>query len=242
MQKEGFDPSAYTGVDEQGHPIEVPFVRKDAAESKVSVDKLARLAQLTGQGRTSEGGQLRGVDILHGQAFDYDKERTRLISEFGQEGYNTLTLYGLPEQFKEDKGIVLAAVKHKGSELQYATETLKGDKDVVLAAVGENAWAYRYASENMRGDPDVALLAVKQDPTLLEHTPASIKDNKEVVLAAIVSQPKYSLTTVPKGVAFNFASSRLQNDIDVVLAAVELDPNYINKAGLDIRSQLKELS
>ena len=40
-----------------------------------------------------------------------------------------------PRAFREDKGVVLAAVKNYGWALQFASETLQNDKEVILAAV-----------------------------------------------------------------------------------------------------------
>ena len=47
---------------------------------------------------------------------------------------------------------VLAAVKQKGSALEYASEELKNDKDVVLAAVNQDGDSLEYASEEIQND------------------------------------------------------------------------------------------
>ena len=55
-----------------------------------------------------------------------------------------------PKELKNDKKIVLEAVKQNGDALQYASEELKNDKEVVLEAVKRNRLALQYASKELK--------------------------------------------------------------------------------------------
>ena len=48
---------------------------------------------------------------------------------------------------RNDKQIVLAAVRQKGLAIQYAHPDLMSDKDVVMAAVKEDGYVYEYAND-----------------------------------------------------------------------------------------------
>ena len=56
---------------------------------------------------------------------------------------------------KNEKEVVLAAVKQNGDALEYASEGMKNDKKVVLAALAQNGNALQFASEEMQNDKEV---------------------------------------------------------------------------------------
>jgi hypothetical protein len=57
------------------------------------------------------------------------------------------------DQLKNDKDVVLEAVKQNDYALYYASEQLKNDKDIVLEAVKQDGDAIRYASDELQNDP-----------------------------------------------------------------------------------------
>eukprot|EP00971_Amphidinium_carterae_P140144 2776919-Amphidinium_carterae.1 len=64
----------------------------------------------------------------------------------GQEHLARLRRYGLllnllPEEFKRDRDIVLAAVSLNGNALQYAADKCKQNREIVLTAVRANGRA-----------------------------------------------------------------------------------------------------
>ena len=64
---------------------------------------------------------------------------------------------------RNDKQIVLAAVRQKGLAIQYAHPDLMSDKDVVMAAVKEDGYVYEYAND-LSADKDflsIILLKIK---------------------------------------------------------------------------------
>ena len=53
---------------------------------------------------------------------------------------------------KNNREIVMEAVKKSGYALQFASENLKGDRDIVTEAVRKNRNALRYASKELKSD------------------------------------------------------------------------------------------
>ncbi len=115
--------------------------------------------------------------------------------------------------FRNDKEVVLEAVKKDSYALQYASDELKNDKEVVLEAVKKDGWALKYASYRLLDDKEVVLAAVEQDGWALQFASDSLKEDKEVVLEA-VKKDSYAL---------QYASDELINDKEVVLEAVKKD-------------------
>ncbi len=66
-----------------------------------------------------------------------------------------ITIYA-SEELKNDKEVVLEAVKTNGFALNDASEELKSDKEIVLEAVKKVGLALGYASEELQ-------LAIKQE-------------------------------------------------------------------------------
>eukprot|EP00971_Amphidinium_carterae_P117054 2317976-Amphidinium_carterae.1 len=61
-------------------------------------------------------------------------------------------LKNVPEVYKSDPEVVMAAVLRDSGALHYAAEELKGCREIVLAAVARNGEALQYASEQLRSD------------------------------------------------------------------------------------------
>ena len=67
---------------------------------------------------------------------------------------DAMALEYVAERLKDDRGVVLAAVRKNGMALQYASERLKDDREVVLAAVRNNEMALQYASKRLQDDSE----------------------------------------------------------------------------------------
>jgi len=107
------------------------------------------------------------------------------------------------ERLKDDKDVVLEAVKKSGWALEFASERLRDDKDIVLQAIKETRWAFEYADENLKKDRDFVLEAVRQNGIALQYADKSLKDDEEIVKVAI----KQNKT------ALKYASQRLQKEL-----------------------------
>ena len=105
---------------------------------------------------------------------------------------------------------VMAAVKHSGWMLAWASAPLKKDFDIVLAAVTRNGRALYYADEDLKKDRDIVLAAVKQDIHALMYASDDLKKDREIVMAAVTRN----------GLALRDADEDLKKDRKIVLAAV----------------------
>ena len=51
------------------------------------------------------------------------------------------------------------AVQKDGLALQHAADEFKSDRGIVLAAVHSDGWALEYASDEFKSDPEIVLIA-----------------------------------------------------------------------------------
>ncbi len=110
---------------------------------------------------------------------------------------------------KNNREIVLTAVKSNGYALRSASDELQADKEVVLAVVKYNGYHLRYASTKLKADKEVVLTAVRSNGMALCHASEELKADKQVALTAVTSNGK----------AFADVDSKLSSDKDILLAA-----------------------
>lgn len=118
---------------------------------------------------------------------------------------------------RDDKEIVLHALRGRATLLMVASQRLKSDRDVVMQAMlfarsDEAISVLQSASCSFRDDPDVMLLAAHLDGETLWFGTAAIKNTKEIVLAAVQNW----------GAALEFLDddSPLLEDDEIITAAV----------------------
>lgn len=146
------------------------------------------------------------------------------------------------EQFKNNKSVVLKIIQKDPLLIRCtSSQTIRNDRTVALAAVSKNGLSLRYFSERLRGDPDVLLTAVTQNAKAIEFASYTCNDflqlqelYRDIVVAA-VCQCGRTLQYIPyfqmekeivehavnqDGTSLEFASKKLQEDIEIVLMAV----------------------
>jgi len=69
---------------------------------------------------------------------------------YGWNAAHTFFLHHVSLELRNDKDVVLAAVKQDGRALEYASPELRNDKDVVLAAVTESRDAFPYINDSLK--------------------------------------------------------------------------------------------
>jgi len=80
------------------------------------------------------------------------------------------------DNFRNDKEVVLEAVKIQGFSLKNASDELKEDKDVVLEAVKQHGWSLEFASDKLKADKEIVLEAVKQNSFSLKFIGNSLRE------------------------------------------------------------------
>jgi hypothetical protein len=93
------------------------------------------------------------------QLIPIDKEKRRVLNGVNMNGYS---LRHARQDLKNDRYVVMVAVKESGDALEFASEDLRNNREVVMEAVKESGDALRYASEALKADRDVVLAAVGQ--------------------------------------------------------------------------------
>eukprot|EP00971_Amphidinium_carterae_P185125 3676184-Amphidinium_carterae.1 len=90
-------------------------------------------------------------------------EREQLLARVKSDGCRLF--WPVPDRYRADREIVLAAVKETGHALRFAAEECKRDRQIVLAAVGNSPCfeedllrvgsALRYAAEECKADHEI---------------------------------------------------------------------------------------
>ncbi|MDX2346367.1 MAG: DUF4116 domain-containing protein [Legionella sp.] len=127
-----------------------------------------------------------------------------------------LALQYASDELKADRKTVFSAVKNTASALEYASDWLKCDRSIVFLALKQNGQTLKYAADRLRRDEKIVLAAVHQDGLALEHALGDIKNNKKVVLAAVAQDSR----------ALQFASKKLRADREVIAAAAKHQNTY----------------
>eukprot|EP00403_Amphidinium_massartii_P030630 CAMPEP_0178391844 /NCGR_PEP_ID=MMETSP0689_2-20121128/11373_1 /TAXON_ID=160604 /ORGANISM="Amphidinium massartii, Strain CS-259" /LENGTH=393 /DNA_ID=CAMNT_0020012401 /DNA_START=166 /DNA_END=1347 /DNA_ORIENTATION=+ len=160
-------------------------------------------------------------------------DRQLILAAVSQHG---AALSYAPEDMRRDREVVLAAVTSSGAALRYADYSLCRDKEIVMAAVKQSRYALAYAGTRMRKDKQVILEAVRHFGTALEYADDSEDGpmyDKQIVLAAVKNTPSaLEFASPPK----ESAPCNLQDDFDIVLAAVSQDGMMLKLASERLRN------
>ncbi|CAE7303285.1 Cytoplasmic dynein 2 light intermediate chain 1 [Symbiodinium microadriaticum] len=110
-----------------------------------------------------------------------------------------------------DRGLVLEAVQRCGFALACADRPLQADREVVLAAVARHGLSLEFAVPELRGDAEVVLTAIGQDGNAFQFASTDLRCNRDFVLKSVRRN----------GYALTYASPELRGDSEVVRAAIE---------------------
>lgn len=172
----------------------------------------------------------------------------------------------IDEDLRNDREVLLAALKVDGHALQYASEELQRDTTIVYAALRETAFALQHVPEDLRRNPEVVLFAVQKNGLALQHADHRLQSDPELVFTAlceratslthhqeelrgvikcIVSKArvlmddrKFALSAV-RAVppVFEFVSSRLTADEELAFIAVKNNPAMMCFVATELQSQ-----
>lgn len=91
-------------------------------------------------------------------------------------------IYIHSEDMKGDHDVAMTTMQKNGMLLGYAPDKIKDDKEIVLEAIkhsderGQKGYALKFASQRLRDDIDVVLTAVELDPKNIEYAGLKIQD------------------------------------------------------------------
>ena len=112
--------------------------------------------------------------------------------------------------YKNDKDLILSALKTNPSVLRCVSETLRQDKDFLLNAVIQNKKCINEMNGKLFEDLDLLKNLVNYDPEFVRMVPKSACDNRELMLFLVSKNWQ----------AIRYCSSSLKNDWDIAYAAV----------------------
>ena len=114
-------------------------------------------------------------------------------------------------EHKEDRDVVLAAVKQNGMALDFAG-IWKDDEEIVSSAVQKNGMALQFASERLKNTKEVTTLAVNSNPYAFEFASDELKDDEPYVreFSKLIAVVLY------------YASERLRSDEDLIFESLSV--------------------
>jgi hypothetical protein len=165
-------------------------------------------------------------DENNAESFDlfyYDDVQNKLIRKheiedkdlvfniINEKGYATI-LSLASDEIKNNKDLVLTALKTDPYCYMYVGERIKYDRDVILAAIRSNADAFSDAPENIQNDHKFIQMAVSYNPKSLNYVSESLRNEPDIIMAAANDKTFAAL---------EFASSRLREDPVFVMQMIE---------------------
>lgn len=89
-------------------------------------------------------------------------------------------------QYCDDRDLMLLAVEiHSSRALVYASERLKNDREIVVIAMKKQSWAFEFASLALRSNFSFALYAVAFDTANMQYVTDLLKSNKDFLMLAL---------------------------------------------------------
>lgn len=129
------------------------------------------------------------------------------------------------DEWKDNKQVLLSAVKNNGLALKYASKNLKNDHDAVMAAITNDNSSLKYASKNLRNSIHIIKPAVSRDGRALEYASQHLKNDQDIVHTAVTQY----------GDSLRYASIELKDNIDIVTVAVKQDAHSLRYASARLR-------
>jgi hypothetical protein len=109
------------------------------------------------------------------------------------------------EQFKNDRELVLIAVKKYGKVLEYASDTLKNDKEIVFEAM-KKYYYFELVSEELKNNKEFVLQVMDLNTFDFKYLSDGLKNDKDFIIKMANKKPSI----------LNYVNAILQNDSDIL--------------------------
>jgi hypothetical protein len=148
------------------------------------------------------------------------KDISYFISCPSEYGGNILCV--LDDKYKNNKDLVLTAVKNCGYALKYASEKLRNDIDIIIESINGGANnVFFFLGDKIKRNKKIILRIINKiknnNIVFLKYCNEEIKDDEEIVLRLVTINCK----------EFEYASERIKNDRNFILELIENNPNII---------------
>jgi len=143
-----------------------------------------------------------------------------IVNQIVQKMYRGIMNIPRNEGVQENKPVVtIDDILKDGRALEFASPELRGSKDIVIKAIQNKIISYKFASEEMKQNEEVLAIAFAIDPEIcMQWTSDTIKDNKAKILDIVAK----------KGSLLKYVSTRLRQDMEVVMTAIQNDPTILD--------------
>ena len=166
----------------------------------------------------------------------------------------------VPDNRLDNKDFMTALVKKNGTYLKFASDRLRGDKDVVSEAVRQYHYPLEFATDEIKGDRTFGEVLLRINPKTLCYMSDELRNDKSFVEKAVtkeflgkdvincsqlmfcfgerlVNSKDFILYLIKqKDLPLKEITSELRNDKDVVLAAVNKNPNDYYRATENLKN------
>ena len=139
---------------------------------------------------------------------------------------NGLALRFASPHLRSDVNMVEIAVTQNGVSIRYAQDSFCNNYEWALKAIRQNPEAYSYLSKTLRKKVSLFTVAAQKNPCTLKDAHDSFKNRRSLVLLACTSQYDQHSTHSYNNAehALKYAPETFQNDHDLVLATVKMNP------------------
>lgn len=144
-------------------------------------------------------------------------------------------MHFVADKFKDDRDLILKAIRVNSSVMEIASERLKNDKNLCLVAVGNfgtGGDAYFHISEELKKDKDIILKLIETRGDFFAFCP-EVETNKDLLIKAFST----AFDRQSHNLLVN-TSEELKNDKEVALAAIKCYPENIYYIGEKLRKEI----
>ena len=161
-------------------------------------------------------GVLARVFDVHSQEKDANERLLEYCRITNRLQLNPSDLRNIEQTYRDNKALVLVAVRRNGYALKYASDRLKNTEDVVLEAVKNNGHGLQFANVRLQDNENIATAAVKCIPAALQHASERMRDTEAVVLEAVRGN----------GLVLKYAGENTRSMKNVVEEAIKLKKGF----------------
>lgn len=109
------------------------------------------------------------------------------------------------EQFKNDRELVLIAVKKYGKVLEFASDTLKNDKEIVFEAM-KKYYYFEFVSKELKNNKEFVLQVMDLNTFAFKYLSDELQNDKDFIIKMVNKKPSI----------LNYVNDILQNDPDIL--------------------------
>lgn len=128
---------------------------------------------------------------------------------------------------------VLKTVTECGTELNYMRKRFQNNKDIILRALHQSAEPLASIPADFKDNPEFMLEAIRKNGDAYAYASERLKDNDAFVL---------SICQLDGWLALYYASERIRNLEEIVIVAIQQNPNAICFIGTQVQVKFSEKS